>query len=51
VFTSREYHHGPLSAQAVPGRELGLRDAVGIETLFERLRMLVAMTADSGQRS
>ncbi len=54
-FTSREFNHYPLSVQAVPGDELGLRvefdtdvfDAAGIETLIERFRrVLVAMTAD-----
>ena len=54
-FTSREYNHYPLSVQAMPGHELGLRveydtevfDAASIETLIERLqRVLVAMTAD-----
>ena len=45
-FTSREYNHYPLTVQAVPGRELGLRvefdtdvfDAASIEALIERLR-------------
>ncbi|WP_439098168.1 amino acid adenylation domain-containing protein, partial [Mycobacterium europaeum] len=54
-FTSREFNHYPLSVQAVPGDELGLRvefdtdvfDAAGIETLIARFRrVLVAMTAD-----
>ena len=54
-FTSRESNHYPLTMQAVPGRELGLRvefdtdvfDAASIEALIERLqRVLVAMTAD-----
>ena len=54
-FTSREYNHYPLSVQAMPGTELGLRvefdtdvfDAASIETLIERFeRVLVAMTAD-----
>ena len=54
-FTSREYNHYPLTVQAMPGHELGLRveydtdvfDAAAIETLIERLqRVLVAMTAD-----
>ena len=58
-FTSREYNHYPLTVQAVPGRELGLRveydtelfDADSIETLIERLqRVLVAMTADPARR-
>ncbi len=45
-FTSREYNHYPLTVQALPGRELGLRvefdtdvfDAASIEALIERLR-------------
>ena len=54
-FTSRESNHYPLTVQALPGAELGLRveydtdvfDAASIETLIERLqRVLVAMTAD-----
>ena len=58
-FTSREYTHYPLTVQALPGRELGLRvefdtdvfDAASIETLIERLeRVLVAMTADPTRR-
>ena len=58
-FTSREYNHYPLSVQALPGHELGLRvefdtdvfDADSIETLIERLqRVLVAMTADPTRR-
>ncbi|CDO88384.1 non-ribosomal peptide synthetase [Mycobacterium triplex] len=56
-FTNREYNHYPLSVQAVPGHELGLRveydtdvfDKASIETLVERLRrVLVAMTDDAG---
>ncbi|GKU48010.1 non-ribosomal peptide synthetase [Mycobacterium montefiorense] len=56
-FTNREYNHYPLSVQAVPGHELGLRveydtdvfDKASIETLLERLRrVLVAMTDDAG---
>ena len=59
-FTNREYNHYPLSVQAVPGHELGLRvefdtevfDAPGIERLIARFRrVLVAMTADSGEQS
>jgi non-ribosomal peptide synthetase component F len=59
-FSNREYNHYPLSVQAVPGHELGLRvefdtdvfDAAGIERLVERLRrVLVAMTADVGEGS
>ena len=58
-FTSREYNHYPLSVQAMPGSELGLRvefdtdvfDAASIEALIERLqRVLVAMTADPARR-
>ena len=58
-FTSREYNHYPLTVQAGPGHELGLRvefdtdvfDPASIETLIERLqRVLVAMTADPGRR-
>ena len=54
-FTSRESNHYPLTVQALPGAELGLRvefdtdvfDAASIETLIGRLqRVLVAMTAD-----
>ena len=54
-ITSREYNHYPLTLQAMPGDELGLRvefdtdvfDADSIEALIERLqRVLVAMTAD-----
>ncbi len=45
-FTNREYNHYPLTVQALPGTELGLRvefdtevfDAAGIEALVERLR-------------
>ncbi|MGO9548007.1 condensation domain-containing protein, partial [Mycobacterium sp.] len=55
----RDYYHYPLTVQAVPGRELGLRvqfrtdvfDAASIEALTERLqRVLVAMTADPTRR-
>ena len=54
-FTGRESTHYPLTMQARPDHELGLRveydtdvfDAASIETLIERLqRVLVAMTAD-----
>ena len=57
--TSRESTHYPLTLQAAPGTQLGLRleydtevfDAVSIEALAERLqRVLVAMTADPGRR-
>ena len=58
-ITGREYNHYPLTLQAMPGRELGLRveydtdvfDAASIEALIERLqRVLVAMTADPERR-
>ena len=58
-FTSRESNHYPLTVQALPGAELGLRvefdtdvfDAASIEALIERLqRVLVAMTADPTRR-
>ena len=58
-FTSRESTHYPLTVQATPGRELGLRvefdtdvfDAASIEALIERFkRVLVAMTADPTRR-
>ena len=58
-FTSREYNHYPLTVQAMPGRELGLRvefdtdvfDAASIEALIGRLeRVVVAMTADPTRR-
>ena len=57
--TTREYNHYPLTVQAAPGTELGLRveydtevfDAHGIETLIGRLqRVMVAMTADPTRR-
>ena len=56
---SHESTHYPLTVQALPGHELGLRveydtevfDAAGIETLIERLqRVLAAMTADPARR-
>ena len=59
-ISAREHNHYPLSVQAQPGRELGLRveydtdvfDAASIEALIERWRrVLVAMTADSGERT
>ncbi|RDH73975.1 amino acid adenylation domain-containing protein, partial [Mycolicibacterium moriokaense] len=59
-FTNREYNHYPLSVQAVPGTELGLRvefdtdvfDTAAIRRLIERLRrVLVAMTADTRGKS
>jgi amino acid adenylation domain-containing protein len=57
--SGREYNHYPLTVQAQPGPELGLRvefdtdvfDLAGIEALIERLvRVLVAMTADPTAR-
>ncbi len=54
-FASREYNHYPLTVQAIPGDELGLRveydtdvfDAQDIHVLIDRLeRLLVTMTAD-----
>ena len=53
--TSRESNHYPLTFQALPGHELGIRveydadvfDAASIEALIERLeRVLVVMTTD-----
>src|SRR6202012_3286503 len=53
-FSSREYNHYPLTVQAVPGHEIGLRveydtevfSAARIEKLIERFRrVLVDMTA------
>ncbi|WP_408632014.1 amino acid adenylation domain-containing protein [Mycobacterium shigaense] len=58
-FSTREFNHYPLSLQAIPGTELGLRveydtdvfDAHTIETLIGRWRrLLVAMTADPSRR-
>jgi amino acid adenylation domain-containing protein/thioester reductase-like protein len=58
-FTGRESNHYPLTLQATPGPELGLRveydtdvfDPATIDTLTERFkRVLVAMTADPTQR-
>ncbi|KUH98062.1 hypothetical protein AU189_14560 [Mycolicibacterium acapulense] len=58
-LTSREYNHYPLTVQAQPGREMGLRvefdsevfDSADIKTLMARLtRVLVAMTADPARR-
>ena len=54
-FTARESNHYPLTLQAIPGPELGLRveydtdvfDTDSIQTLIGRFqRVLVAMTAD-----
>jgi non-ribosomal peptide synthase protein (TIGR01720 family) len=59
-FSNREFNHYPLSVQAVPGHELGLRvefdtdvfSAAKIKRLVDRLRrVLEAMTADSGEES
>jgi glycopeptidolipid biosynthesis protein len=59
-FINREYNHYPLSVQAVPGHELGLRvefdtdvfDSARIGRLVDRFRrLLVAMTADSREQS
>ncbi|MDH6195686.1 glycopeptidolipid biosynthesis protein [Mycobacterium frederiksbergense] len=59
-FTNREYNHYPLSVQAVPGHELGLRvefdtdvfDSARIAKLVERLRrVLGAMTAVTREQS
>ena len=58
-ITTREYNHYPLTLQAMPGTELGLRvefdtdvfDPASIHTLIGRLgRVLVAMTADPTAR-
>ncbi len=58
-FTIRECNHYPLTVQALPGHELGLRvefdtdvfDTASIEALIERLqRVLVAMTVDPTRR-
>jgi amino acid adenylation domain-containing protein/non-ribosomal peptide synthase protein (TIGR01720 family) len=58
--TGREYNHYPLTLQAAPGTELGLRvefdtdvfDSARIERIIERFkRVLVAMTGDSVQQS
>ena len=58
-FTSHEQNHYPLTFQAMPGQELGLRveydtdvfDAAGIETLADRFeQVLVAMTAEPTRR-
>jgi amino acid adenylation domain-containing protein/non-ribosomal peptide synthase protein (TIGR01720 family) len=55
----REYNHYPLTLQAQPGDELGLRveydtdvfDASGIEALIDRLqRVLAAMATDPARR-
>ena len=58
-LTNREYNHYPLTLQAMPGSELGLRveydtdlfDAASIKALIERVqRALVGMTTDPGRR-
>jgi non-ribosomal peptide synthetase component F len=58
--TGREYNHYPLTLQAVPGNELGLRlefdadvfDAGRIKRLISRFkRVLVAMTGDLVEES
>ncbi|MDT5151280.1 MAG: hypothetical protein QOI01_3013, partial [Mycobacterium sp.] len=55
----RDYYHYPLTIQAAPGRELGLRlqfrtdvfDAATVEELIEQFkRVLVAMTSDPTRR-
>ncbi|KUI46995.1 non-ribosomal peptide synthetase [Mycobacterium sp. GA-1199] len=57
-FASREYNHYPLTVQATPGSELGLRvefdtdvfNAERIEAMVGRFeRILVAMTSAAGQ--
>ena len=59
-IAAREYNHYPLSVQAQLDRELSVRveydtdvfDAASVEALIGRFkRVLVAMTADSGQQS
>jgi Condensation domain len=59
-FAGREFNHYPLTLQATPGTELGLRveydtdvfDTASIERLIERFkRVLVVMTSDSVQQS
>ncbi|ORA07480.1 non-ribosomal peptide synthetase, partial [Mycobacterium arosiense ATCC BAA-1401 = DSM 45069] len=58
-FTGREYNHYPLTVQATPGRQLGLRaeydtdvfDPDSIHALIDRFqRVLVAMTTDPNRR-
>ncbi|MDT5014925.1 MAG: hypothetical protein QOD39_1085, partial [Mycobacterium sp.] len=58
-FTGHEQNHYPLTVQAAPGTELGLRveydtdlfDAAAIETLVERFeQVLVAMTTEPARR-
>ncbi|BBY24061.1 hypothetical protein MSTO_42660 [Mycobacterium stomatepiae] len=59
AMTAREFNHYPLTLQAMPGDELGLRveydteifDAQTIEALIRRLqRVLAAMAVDAAQR-
>ncbi|CQD22139.1 linear gramicidin synthetase subunit D [Mycobacterium lentiflavum] len=59
AMTAREFNHYPLTLQAMPADELGLRveydtelfDAETIEALIGRLhRVLTAMTEDAGRR-
>jgi glycopeptidolipid biosynthesis protein len=59
-FSNREYNHYPLSVQAVPGHQLGLRvefdidvfSEARIEKLVERFRrVLEAMTVDVEEQS
>jgi len=59
-FSNREFNHYPLSVQAVPGHELGLRvefdtdvfGAARVKKMVDRLqRVLEAMTSDSGEES
>ncbi|MEV3904904.1 amino acid adenylation domain-containing protein [Mycobacterium sp. NPDC050551] len=58
-FSISEFNHYPLTVQATPGPELGLRvefdtdvfDAAGVAALVKRLRrVLVAMTDDATRR-
>ena len=58
-ITTREFNHYPLTLQAVPGTELGLRvefdtdvfDPAGIQAFIGRLqRVLAAMSADPSAR-
>ncbi|SPM37063.1 non-ribosomal peptide synthetase [Mycobacterium rhizamassiliense] len=58
-FNSREYNHYPLSVQALPGNELGLRieydtdvfAQADIDGLVDRLqRVVIAMTAEPTRR-
>ncbi len=58
-MSRHDYNHYPLTIQALPGPELGLRvefdtdvfDAAAVDALIGRFeRVLVAMTADPGRR-